>query len=191
LVKRPTADRFPAILILVAFAILSLTSGTTLLASTEAMRGSIGANSNLDVASTQITTSNCEATGVGAPWVELYQANVTGLTVTIDGYAVAGIVSNVTWSWGDGQTSLGYFPQSHTYAKPGTYEVNITLFDCTGGGKTASASQVVKVGMSSPAQFYVPLTLAVGVVVLLSVVIVVLLAVVIHKSRSTQSKALQ
>jgi PKD repeat protein len=97
-------------------------------------------------ASSTTTATTCEGTGVGTPYIQLYNASVNGLTATIDGYAVAGIPGPITWNWGDGQTTTGYFPQSHTYAKAGTYEVDVTVFDCTGGGKTATASQMVTVG---------------------------------------------
>jgi hypothetical protein len=127
--------------------------------------------------------------------VKLYQANVTGLTATIRGYAVAGIVVNLTWSWGDGKITTGYFPQSHTYSSAGTYEVNVTIFDCTGGGKTGSASEIVKVGASSSSsssfpttvqghapifsQLYVSTAIAVGI----AIVILLMVALYTRKRR--------
>ena len=152
------------------------------------------------IASAQSTETTCNGTGVGTPYVKLYQANVTGLTATIGGYAVAGIVVNLTWSWGDGKIITGYFPQSHTYSSAGTYEVNVTIFDCTGGGKTGSASEIVEVGVSSTSsssfstavkghasnflQLYVETAIAVGIVI----VILLTAALYTRKSRAFVSK---
>ena len=97
----------------------------------------------------QSTLTTCAGTGIGPPYVYLDPANVSGLEATIGGYAVAGAIPYITWNWGDGQTTTGYFPQSHTYAEAGTYEVIVTVYDCTGGGKTTSASETVTVGLSS------------------------------------------
>ena len=114
----------------------------------------VGATSTSMTTSTQSTVPCSAMTGVGGPYVILHPANVTGLTAAIGGYAIAGVVVNVTWSWGDGQTTTGYFPQSHVYSRAGTYEVNVTVFDCTGGGKSASASEAVTVGISSASSSY-------------------------------------
>jgi hypothetical protein len=121
-------------------------------------------------------------TGVGTPYVMLDQANVTGLTATVGGYAVAGVVINVTWNWDDGHITTGYFPQTHTYSSAGIYEVRITVFDCTGGGKTGSASELVDVrvasalssstvsnavpnGVASFSRLYFPVAIGVGIVI--------------------------
>lgn len=80
--------------------------------------------------------SSCNGTGVGAPEIMISQQSASGLTFMVDGEVIGGNITLFAIDWGDGGGTTAYFPQSHTYAVGGTYTVSVTVFDCTGGGKT-------------------------------------------------------
>ncbi|MGC8614923.1 MAG: PKD domain-containing protein [Thermoprotei archaeon] len=79
------------------------------------------------------------ATSSLLPNVIIKGVNVSGLTVTIEGNAEtsSGFITELLWKWGDGSSSLGPFPQSHTYSKPGKYNVSITAQTSKGAEVTA------------------------------------------------------
>jgi len=63
--------------------------------------------------------------------------------VSING-GVAAPVERIQWEWGDGQADHHlFFPASHTYAKPGRYEVKVTVFDSN--NRTATKSVTVEI----------------------------------------------
>jgi hypothetical protein len=73
-----------------------------------------------------------------------FPACVNGLQVDINGGASPGAsVASIEWSWGDGQQTTGFFPQSHTYSSAGQYAVQVAAN--YGDGSSASASQTVTV----------------------------------------------
>ena len=54
-------------------------------------------------------------------------------------------VERIQWDWGDGQIEKHhFFPHSHTYNKPGRYQITVTAFD----SKNRSATQSVTVDIS-------------------------------------------
>jgi hypothetical protein len=76
--------------------------------------------------------------------VSLETPCVNGLQVDINGSASSGAsVSSISWNWGDGTATNGFFPQSHTYATTGTYRVQVTAN--YNDGSTAASSQTVSV----------------------------------------------
>jgi hypothetical protein len=71
----------------------------------------------------------------------LNQPQIKGREVTINGGVVMP-VERIQWEWGDGQMEKHhFFPFSHTYKNPGTYEIRITVFD----SKNQSATRTVTV----------------------------------------------
>ncbi|MBW1839177.1 MAG: PKD domain-containing protein [Deltaproteobacteria bacterium] len=54
-------------------------------------------------------------------------------------------VERIQWDWGDGQIEKHhFFPHSHTYNKPGRYQITVTVFD----SKNRTATQSVTVDIS-------------------------------------------
>jgi PKD repeat protein len=75
------------------------------------------------------------------PTVELGTPSVEGLKATINGVALPGgdtSVTGLSWNWGDGTQTSGFFPQSRTYASAGTYTVTVTATDSDGLTRQAS-----------------------------------------------------
>ena len=70
------------------------------------------------------------------PTLTLYDPQVNGLTVTVNGNVAPGYsgasISRVHWDWGDGSGGDYSFPASHTYSKPGTYNVTVTVYQSDG-----------------------------------------------------------
>ena len=95
---------------------------------------------------TTLTTSTT-APQKTRPTVTLYPASTNGLIVSINGITQAmtpgATISTISWQWGDGQTTNGVFPQTHTYAQTGTYTIAVTSTDSN--GTTNSASESVSV----------------------------------------------
>lgn len=68
--------------------------------------------------------------------LHLSMPEIKGKTVSVNG-GVAAPVERIQWEWGDGQTDQHhFFPASHTYADPGTYQITVTVF----GGDSRRAS---------------------------------------------------
>jgi hypothetical protein len=40
-------------------------------------------------------------------------------------------VWDLVWDWGDGTTSVSWFPASHRYAADGSYTITVTAIGCT------------------------------------------------------------
>ena len=82
------------------------------------------------------------------PTITLYSPTINGLMVSINGVALAttqgASITVMNWQWGDGSTSNGFFPQTHTYNQGGTYTVTVTVTD--NNGLSVSASKTVTVG---------------------------------------------
>jgi len=84
------------------------------------------------------------------PIITLYSSSVNGMTVTIYGDAHSGsgkTLSNISFNWGDGQSSTGQFPQTHTYSQAGTYTTTATVID-----SGLSSSITTNVVISTPTQ---------------------------------------
>jgi hypothetical protein len=76
--------------------------------------------------------------------VNLSTACINGLQVDINGVASPGLtVTRITWNWGDGHQTTGFFPQSHTYSSQGQYLVLVTAnYD---NGSVAEEAQTINV----------------------------------------------
>jgi hypothetical protein len=57
-----------------------------------------------------------------------FDVSVDGATVSVINYSLTGSYTNTNWSYGDGYTTEDYLPGPYTYAMPGTYTVNNTIF---------------------------------------------------------------
>jgi hypothetical protein len=79
-----------------------------------------------------------------ADTVNLENPCINGLQVDINGGAVpSASVTSITWTWGDGTSTTGFFPQSHTYFSPGPHIINVTAH--YKDGSTALSSEAVSV----------------------------------------------
>ncbi len=86
--------------------------------------------------------AGCSGEGEFADFqLSLNNPEIQGKQVTVNGGVVAPI-ERIQWEWGDGQVDTHhFFPASHSYAKPGRYEIKVTVFD----NKNRSASKSVSV----------------------------------------------
>jgi hypothetical protein len=70
------------------------------------------------------------------PTLQLLPAQVSGLTVTINGVALPGTpgawITRINSDWGDGTSQDVSFPATHTYSKGGTYTIVVTAFQSDG-----------------------------------------------------------
>jgi LPXTG-motif cell wall-anchored protein len=84
------------------------------------------------------------------------------MTVTLGGYAQPNTsgtpIASVTWQWGDGQTTTGSFPQSHTYSRTGTCVITVTVTDSV--GHTAASSVTISVSGTSTTSSQITQTIA-------------------------------
>jgi len=75
----------------------------------------------------------------------LFPACANGLQVDINGAAAPGaLVTSISWNWGDGSTTTGFFPQSHIYATANSF--NVQVMSHYTDGSNVSTSQTVTVG---------------------------------------------
>lgn len=64
--------------------------------------------------------------------------------VTVNG-GVAVPIERIQWEWGDGQIDKHhFFPASHTYNKPGGYEIKVTVFDSKNQTVTKSVTVEIR-----------------------------------------------
>lgn len=76
--------------------------------------------------------------------LNLNTPEVQGRQVTVNGGVMAQ-VERIQWEWGDGQIDRHhFFPASHSYAAPGTYEIKVTVFDNRNRHATRSVSVEIK-----------------------------------------------
>ncbi len=76
--------------------------------------------------------------------LNLNPPEIQGKQVTVNG-GVTAPVERIQWEWGDGQKEdHHFFPASHTYANPGTYEIKVTLFDSQNHSAMKSVTVEIK-----------------------------------------------
>jgi len=76
--------------------------------------------------------------------LNLNNPEVEGREVTVNG-GVAVPIERIQWDWGDGQIDKHhYFPATHTYNKPGRYQVKVTVFDTKNRTATKSVSVEIR-----------------------------------------------
>ncbi len=96
----------------------------------------------------QFVTVSADTGGGNQPPLAFFSFNCTGLTCQFQDQSVdsGGAVVQWTWFFGDGGTDTVPNPV-HTYAAPGTYQVDLVIYD--NGGATDTASQFVAVSDTS------------------------------------------
>jgi PKD repeat protein len=71
-----------------------------------------------------------------APELTLFDPQVNGLTVTVNGVTKPGYegasITKIKWDWGDGNSEDSWFPVIHTYSSSGTYIITITVYQSDG-----------------------------------------------------------
>ena len=86
------------------------------------------------------------------PTVSLGTPQINGLTVSLNGAAMpttpGATITQISFDWGNGATTIGWFPQTYTYWQNGTYTINVTSTDSN--GLTGSANVTVTVQGPSP-----------------------------------------
>ncbi|MGI0026606.1 MAG: PKD domain-containing protein [Nitrosopumilaceae archaeon] len=112
---------------------------------------------------TSIQNNSHSLPQLSPPSLTLYNPSTNGLTVTIDGNTQGTTpgsdITNVNWDWGDGQTTTGLFPQTHTYSSSGTYTVKVTAYDSYGSTRWETENVIVKPVLTPPSlTLYNPLT---------------------------------
>jgi len=92
-----------------------------------------------------------EAPPSNPPDLTLYQPEINGLTVAINGVATPGTVgasiTRIHWDWGDGNSEDYWFPASHTYGSGGTYQITATAYQSDGLSTTRSVTVTVSGGL--------------------------------------------
>ena len=84
-----------------------------------------------------------ETSGVIDFRLNLSVPEVDELDVTVNG-GVAVPIERIQWNWGDGRIDKHhFFPASHTYDKPGRYQIEVTVFDSK--DRTATKSVAVEI----------------------------------------------
>lgn len=92
-------------------------------------------------------TSRVTVLGAGAPPTvfllsPFYYQSCASLNGAADAGPNAYIVS-ISWNWGDGSKTNGWFPQSHVYTTTGTYLVNVSATD--NNGLTGSSTDYITI----------------------------------------------
>ena len=96
-------------------------------------------------ASVSVTPTN--APNSVAPILSISPATVSGFSVSINGFTGANTCGpqavTLSWSWGDGTTTQSFFPASHTYSAPGSYNVCATTMDSRGLSTTQCETVII------------------------------------------------
>ncbi len=117
-----------------------------------------------DVNPTLVATITASTTSITAGGSVTFTTSPTGGSGT---YTYA-------WSFGDGTASTVQDPAAHSYAKAGTYEVNLTVTDSLGTSVKSTVSITVKAAVSSslsPAEEYGIIGAIIAIVAIIAVVL--------------------
>ncbi|MEM4204267.1 MAG: PKD domain-containing protein, partial [Candidatus Methanomethylicaceae archaeon] len=101
-----------------------------------------------------ISASAVYGQGGQPPSLTLFNPEIQGLTVTINGVTMPGtpgaIITRIYWDWGDGIREDQWFAASHTYSYPGTYTITVTSFQSDGLFTTRSVTVTLTAGQLIP-----------------------------------------
>ena len=88
------------------------------------------------------------------PTVSLGIPQIYGLTVSVNGATMpttpGATITQISFDWGNGATTIGWFPQIYTYSLNGTYTINVTSTDSNGLSGSASTEVSVQGPTSTP-----------------------------------------
>ncbi|RSN73423.1 PKD domain-containing protein [Candidatus Methanodesulfokora washburnensis] len=96
------------------------------------------------------------------PTLTLFEPQISGLTVTINGVATPGYEgASITgiaphcfhWDWGDGNSEDHCFPATHTYSSAGTYTITVTAYQSDGLSTTKTLSVKVEAENKPPTAY--------------------------------------
>jgi hypothetical protein len=91
------------------------------------------------------------------PILTLFEPQVSGLTVTVNGVANPGYggasITRIHWDWGDGSKEDHWFPASHTYSSAGTYTITVTAYQSDGLSTTETLSVKVEAENKPPTAY--------------------------------------
>lgn len=78
-----------------------------------------------------------------------------GSTVTVNGFDKAqsssATITAISWNWGDGNTSIGNFPQVHSYSGSGQHIITVTIQDSNGNSNQVRVSTYTYIsGVTTP-----------------------------------------
>ncbi len=76
--------------------------------------------------------------------LSMYLQSIKNSTVVVNGY-VSG-ANYLVWNWGNDQTTIGFFPQTHTYSKTGSYNITVSAYN--NGSCTPYATSSIRVNVS-------------------------------------------
>jgi len=91
------------------------------------------------------------------PILTLFEPQVSGLTVTVNGVANPGYegvsITRIHWDWGDGSKEDHWFPTTHTYSSAGTYTITVTAYQSDGLSTTKTLSVKVEAENKPPTAY--------------------------------------
>jgi len=97
--------------------------------------------------STSITTTQSPPSQ--PPSLTLYEPEIDGLTVTIDGVTTPGksdtSITRIHWDWGDAYSEDQWFPATHTYSQAGTYTITVTSYQSDGLSTSKSKTVILQI----------------------------------------------
>lgn len=85
--------------------------------------------------------------------IAAFDFSASNLDVSFDGSASSdpdGTIAAVVWDFGDGSTSADGLSVAHSFARPGTYQVKLTVTDNQGGSASITRSVVVEAAPNEP-----------------------------------------
>ncbi|MDE1824794.1 MAG: PKD domain-containing protein [Candidatus Micrarchaeota archaeon] len=87
----------------------------------------------------------------GSPQISISSVSISGSASPTASQATN--IAYINWNWGDGQTTSGFFPQSHTYTSNGDFIVRITAYDNIGNSaSTLESVNINNQATTSPSQ---------------------------------------
>ena len=84
----------------------------------------------------------------------IFAPAVNGLVVSVNGGSNSSRINQIGWDWGDGSSSTGWFPATHTYASSGYFAVNATAY--FSDGNVLSSLVFVRVHLGDQISLFPP-----------------------------------
>src|SRR5436853_2042579 len=110
--------------------------------------GAIGDFANISITAASPTDSNDTSRQRSPPIITVFRPTIDDLSVSINGVALPtsadAKITKILWNWNDGETTVGWFPQNHTYIQGGTYNIVVTAFDTNELSTSASLVAILQ-----------------------------------------------